>query len=204
MTGSITRRGLLSLAAVAGGRAGGNERVIIPVHRVVNRRAQLPPELWRRFWSSIWPEAYRDFDRSGIRLQTTDAAGEIRRSPADRPIFEGARRGAVNLVLTDAIPMHWDNGRALAGVTTIDDGYHLCVIALRYAHGHQAPFLSVNTCVHELLHVLLQDIFLGRPTWHKAGRHETRIDWHATRMWLFGDGGAVRRSAREYRARLGS
>jgi hypothetical protein len=197
----VTRRRLLGLAA-AGASPSAAGPLGVPVHRVTNARAQFPSGMLRRFWSAIWPEAYRDFHRSGIRLEATDAEGAIRRSPGDRPLFDGVRRGAVNLVLTDRIPMHWDNGRALAGVSTIDGGYHLCVIALRYAHGHQVPFLSVNTCVHELLHVLLQDIFIDRPAWHRAGRHEARIDWFATRMWLFGDAAEVRRSAGDYLKRL--
>jgi hypothetical protein len=72
------------------------------------------------------------------------------------------------------------------------------VIALRYAHGHQAPFLSVNTCVHELLHVLLGDIFEDRPAGLAGHRRELRVDWHATRMWLFHDGGAVRSATEAY------
>ncbi|MGH9671659.1 MAG: hypothetical protein ACRD44_00625, partial [Bryobacteraceae bacterium] len=61
-----------------------------------------------------------------------------------------------------------------------------------------------NTCVHELLHLLLQDVFIRRPIWHQTGAHETRIDWHATRMWLFGHNAGVRSSAREYLRRLKS
>jgi hypothetical protein len=197
----MTRRNFISVAAAAGGPAN-SRALILPVHRVMDARAQCPPERLRRFWSSIWPEAVRDFHRSGIELQTSDANGEVRRSPADRPIFVGLQRGVINLVLTDRIPMYWDNGRALAGVTTLHEGHPLCLLALRYAHGHQIPFLSVNTCVHELLHVLLQDIFISRPKWREAGEHEFRIDWYATRLWLFHDGAAVRKSAQVYLERL--
>ena len=130
----------------------------------MDSRARCTPEQLHHFWSDIWPEAVRNFSGGGIGLQTTDGPGEVRRSPGDRPIFVGLRRGVINLVLTDHIPMKWDNGRALAGVTTIQDGYHVCLIALRYAHGNQVPFLSVNTCVHELLHALLQDVFVRRPS----------------------------------------
>jgi hypothetical protein len=91
--------------------------------------------------------------------------------------------------------MDWDNGRALAGATTLREGYCVCMIALRYAHGHQVPFLSTNTCVHEMLHALLQDIFVNRPNWLQTGERESRIDWYATLLWLFQDGTAIRRSA---------
>jgi hypothetical protein len=98
--------------------------------------------------------------------------------------------------------MNWDNARALAGVTTLYEGHSLCVIAINYAHGDQAPFLSLNTCVHELLHVLLQDIFVTRPKWWQVAARETRIDSYATRLWLLHDGAAIRRSARPYIVRL--
>lgn len=130
-----------------------------------------------------------------MRLQCEDASGEIRRSASGRPLLLGLKRGVINLVVTDHVPMEWDNGRALAGVTKLHEGYCLCVVAVRYAHGHHVPFFSTNTCVHEMLHVLLQDIFLKQPGTIQVGEHETRIDWYATRMWLFRDGGAVRESA---------
>jgi hypothetical protein len=126
----------------------------------------------------------------------------VRRTPGDQPLFTGLRRGVLNLVITDYIPMAWDHGRALAGVTTIHDGYHLCLIALRYAHGNQTPFLSVNTCVHEVLHALVGDIFIRGPKWYQTGGREMRIDWYATRLWLFRDGAAVRDAARTYLRRL--
>jgi hypothetical protein len=105
------------------------------------------------------------------------------------------RRGVINLVLTDHIPMDWDMGRALAGVTVLREGYCVCMIALSYAHVDQIPFLSVNTCVHELLHALLQDVFVSRPTSFQAGERESRIDWYATRLWLLHDGAVIRKSA---------
>jgi len=168
----------------------------------MDSRARCTPEELRYFWSHIWPQAFRDFTRGGITLQTTDSTGEVKRSPGDKPIFVGLRRGVLNLVLTDFIPMKWDAGRSSAGVTTIYEGYHLCLIALRHAHGDQVPFLSVNTCVHELLHALLQDVFVTHPNWYQSGSREFRIDWFATRLALFHDGAAVRQSAQAYLTRL--
>jgi len=52
-------------------------------------------------------------------LQTSDGPGEVRRSAGGNPVFVGLRRGVINLVLTDQLPPYWDNGRALAGVTTL-------------------------------------------------------------------------------------
>jgi hypothetical protein len=161
----------------------------------VDPRARCSPKQRRQFWS-VWPEAVRDFSQRGIGLQTSDGPGEVRRSPGDLPVFIGLRRGVINLVLTDHIPTKWDNGRALAGVNTIHDGYHACLLALQYAHGDQVPFLTVSACVHEILHALLQDVFVSRPKWFQTGGREFRIDWYATGLWLFHDGAAVRKSAR--------
>jgi hypothetical protein len=198
----VTRRYFIWTAAAAAIRANESTLVLVPVHRIMDARAQCPPEEPRRFWSSIWPEAVRDFGRGGIELQTSDGPGEVRRSPGDKPIFVGLRRGVINLILTDHLPLYWDNGRALAGMTTIYDGYHVCMIALRYAHGDQIPFLSVNTCVHELLHALLQDVFVSRPKWYQSGGREFRIDSYATSLWLFHDGAGIRESAKAYLGRL--
>ena len=139
---------------------------------------------------------------AGSHSQTTDGPGEVRRTAGDRPNFIGLRRGVMNLVITDHIPMLWDNARALAGVATLYGAYPVCLIALRFAHGNQIPFVAVNTCVHELLHALMQDIFVGDPSWYQSGGREFRIDWYATRMWLFHDGAAVRKSAQVYLERV--
>ena len=176
--------------------------VIVPVHRVMDARARPTPDQLRRFWTTIWPEAARDFGRSGIRLETTDAAGEVRRTAADRPIFTGLRRGAINLVITDYIPMYWDRGRSSAGVTTLHEGFVICMIAVQHAHGNQVPLISLNTCTHELLHAILGDIYLGSPKWYQSGGREARADWDATRLWLTGGGADIRRAAQAYVTRL--
>jgi len=199
----MTRRDFLWAGTVAP-TLGLEPKLAVPVHRVMDSRIQCTPEQLRRYWWSVWPEAVRDFDRGGIQLRCTDANGEVRRSPGGRPIFIGLSPGAINVVLTDHIPMYWDNGRALAGMTTLHEGYCVCAIALSYAHGDQIPFLSVNTCVHEILHALLQDIFVRRPGWFQSGVRESRIDWYATRMSLFHDGAAIRKSAADCLTRLRS
>ena len=170
----------------------------------MDAKTPCPAEFVQRFWQRTWPEAFRDLGRAGIELQTTDATGDVRPTAGGRPIFSGLRRGAINLILTDHIPMYWDDGRALAGTSTVYESYHLCVIALRFAHPHRAPFFSVNTCVHELLHVLLQDIFVTHPKWREANEREGRIDWLATRLWLFHSGDSIRQSAKAYLDRLRS
>jgi len=172
--------------------------LVVPIHVVLDSRAKWRPEQIGRFWSRIWPEAVPNFGSCGIRLESSVRTGEIRRSPADNPIFIGVVSGAVNMVVTDHIPMVWDKGRGWSGVTTRYDGYDLCAIALDYAHGNQMPLLSVNTCVHELLHALLHDIFEKHPVGVAGQKREFRIDWYATRLWLFHDGAAIREGARSY------
>src|SRR5262252_5838672 len=108
----MERRDFLKLAAMTAAPFTGNEPIAAPLHRVMDGITPCAPEHIRRFWDRTWPEAFRDFQRAGVEWQTTDAAGEVRRSPGDRPIFIGLRRGVINLVLTDHIPMHWDRGRA--------------------------------------------------------------------------------------------
>jgi hypothetical protein len=173
----VTRRNFILTAAAVAGRSGVPARLLVPVHRIMDSRAQCSPEQLHQFWYGIWPEAVRNFGRGGIELQTSDGPGEVRRSPGDVPIFVGLRRGVINLVLTDHIPMKWDNGRAQAGVTTIHDGYHLCLVALQYAHGDQVPFLSTNTCavagrLREAAEVV-PDRRTGIP--HRLVRHPTRV-----------------------------
>ncbi len=108
----------------------------------------------------------------------------------------------LNVVVTNQIPLAWDNGRGLNGVTTLHQGFHLCMVAVHFAHGHQMPFVSVNTCLHELLHALCLDIFENRPGGAEGAWREFRIDTLATRLWLFRDGVRIRILAEEYARRL--
>jgi hypothetical protein len=75
------------------------------------------------------------------------------------------------------------------------------MIALYEAHPHQVPYLSVNTCVHELLHVLLDDVAETRPKGWRGAAREFRIDLYATRLWLFHDGAEIRKAAQSYLVR---
>jgi hypothetical protein len=195
----VTRRAFLGVTLSG---AAVEQPVTVPVRRIVDAHAKLSPGELTGFWSKIWPESLRDLGRGGVHLPVTDAPGEIKRTAADRPVFVGVERGVLNLILTDQLPLYWDASRALAGVTTVYQGYHLCLIALRYAHGNQVPWFSVNTCTHELLHALMQDVYVTHPKWYQSAGREARIDSYATGVWLFGSGAAVRRSAREYVARL--
>jgi hypothetical protein len=195
----VTRRAFLG-ALLSGAAA--EQPVVVPVRRIVDGHARFSANELTGFWRKIWPESLRDLGRGGIQLRVTDAPGEIKRTAADRPIFVGLQRGVLNLILTDQLPLYWDASRAIAGATTIYEGYHVCLLALRYAHGNQAPWFSVNTCTHELLHAVMQDIYAMHPKWYQSAGSEARIDSYATGLWLFGSGAAIRRSAREYVRRL--
>jgi hypothetical protein len=198
----MTRRDLLAMAVPAATRSATPPRLAVPIHRILDGRAKNPPERVQHFWPRLWSEAAQDYRQGGIDFDITDGPGEVRHSPADNPVFVGLRGRAINLVVTDVLPIYWDGGRALAGVSTIHDGYHVCMIALRYAHVNQVAFLSVNTCLHEILHALLQDIFLKAPKWYQSGGREVRVDYYATRLWLFHDGEEVRKSGEAYLRRL--
>jgi hypothetical protein len=204
----MTRREFfLSIASAAG--AGvvptiSQTPIIVPVHLVLDGQAKWRPEQLHYFWSHIWPEAVRDLASCGIRLESSLRAGEVWRHSGREPEVTGLNSGVINFVISDRIPIEWDNGRALSGVTTRYRGYHLCMVALNHAHCHQIPLLAVNTCVHELLHALLQDIFESRPAGWRGETREFRIDLYATRLWLFHDGTAIRKAARIYVERLQS
>lgn len=198
----MTRREIIRAVPATAPALRAEAFLALPVRHVFDSRAKPNPEVFRSFSLELWPETVRNFEQGGIRFQTSQGPGEVRRAPSGRPVFEGLHRGVINLVLTDYIPMQWDHGRGLGGVTTVYEGYHVCLIALRYAHGNQIPFVSVNTCVHELLHVLLLDIFEKRPKGVPGRGRELRIDWHATRLWLFGGSDLLRNSAASYLERL--
>lgn len=194
----MTRRGLFAAIAPSALAQSPPAGLEVPVSLIQDSRANFDPARIRAFWEDVWTEALRDLGRCGIRLQVQRVDGEVRRLPSGRPLFTGLQRGRLNVVITNQIPLQWDNGRGLNGLTTMHQGFHLCMAAVHFAHGHQAPFLSVNTCVHELLHALCLDIFENRPQGAGGAWREFRIDALATRLWLFGDGVQIRILAEQY------
>lgn len=200
----MNRRDFIACLAVpASARAATSPpRIVIPVRRALDTRARwTEPEL-RRFYTTIWDEALGNLSKCGVDLHVTTETGEIRQYPSGRPKFMGVHPAMLNVMLTDSLPMAWDGGRAIAGTSTIYEGHHVSVIALRYAHGHRLPWIAVNTVLHELLHFLLLDVFVSRPGMIRARWREERVDWHATRLWLLGGDDAVRQSAGQYLQRL--
>jgi hypothetical protein len=191
----MTRREWLGAAIFAAAARHRFTPLAIPIHRVIDAGARCPPDTLHQFWSKVWPEAMVEFGRGGIQLQVEDGPGEMRHTAGGHPVFHGLRRGVLNLVLTDNIPANWDGGRALAGVTLLYDGYPLSLIAMRFAHGNQFPYFSVNTIVHELLHALLGDIFVPHPNWYQPATREWRADSQATNLWLFHQSASIRAAA---------
>src|SRR5579871_5370077 len=179
----MTRRLLLSVPLLAAApktfgawRDPPVKPVTVPVRIVIDTHAALRSEQTARFWNRLWPQAARDLASGGVHVETHVGDGEVRRSAGGRPIFVGLDRTVLNLVITGQIPMLWDRARALSGVTTRVEGFHICLVALNYAHGHQVPYLSVNTCLHEILHALLGDIFENRPGGLHGAAREFRTD----------------------------
>jgi hypothetical protein len=200
----MTRRSFISLAAALSKPAAASIAAfpVVPVRLVLDKHAKPWQGRQAKFWAEVWPEAVRDLKRGGVMLSTTKSDGEIVRPYGRQPVITGLAREALNVVVTDQIPLEWDNGRMLNGVTTLYRGHHLCVFAMNWAHAHQVPVVSVNTCLHEILHALLGDIFEIRPQGWTGQARELRVDSIATRLWLFGDGSAVREPARDYVERL--
>lgn len=176
--------------------------VTLPVRLILDDRAKLGPHQLHFFWAYLWPQAVSELWRCGVHVAASQAPGEIWRPPGREPMVSGLDRGSLNLVITNQIPMEWDSGRGVSGITTWYRGYSLSVVAITRCHGNQVPFLSTNTCLHEMLHALLGDIFDARPGRAAVQAREFRADWYATMLWMLWDGGAVRRAAAAYVARL--
>lgn len=192
----MTRRGLLLMAAVP------TQPLILPVHLIIDTKSKPWPGRLELFWSRIWPEAVRDLRRCGIQIAERRTNIEMEKPSQREPIISKLAHGVLNLVVTDQIPMYWDHGRSLNGVTLLYRGHHVSMIALNWAHAHRIPLLSVNTCLHEILHALLGDILERKPPAWRGEAREMRVDAVATRMWLFGDGSGVREPARRYVEKL--
>jgi hypothetical protein len=193
----MTRRALLAMIASDPLHGAGEPDVVIPVRIILDSRLG-GSTLVERVWKPVWTETLRDLRRGGMHVQTGSGAGEVKRTASGSPVFTGLVHGVVNVVVTHRMPVNWDRGRGVTAVATRFEGHHVVLIALDRAHGHQIPFLSVNTCLHELIHVLLQDVYDNRPAGLEGEAREFRVDAYATRLWLFGDGSALRNAARGY------
>jgi hypothetical protein len=198
-----TRRQLLLLPLAPQLALAGEAALRVPVLCVRNIHAKCTPRQMREFNDRVWNEALFTLEKSGIHLDVLDREGEVLKYPSDRPRIIGLARNRLNIVLTDHLPMYWDHGRSLGGLSTVYEGCHLCMVGIQNAHGFRIPFLSVNSVVHELLHIFLMDVFTasdgGLMNTHTR---ESRVDWYATRMWLFHDGAAVRESVQQYLKRF--
>jgi hypothetical protein len=189
----MTRREFISMAPLAGVVPTDSQALLrLPINIIQDKRVMLRPGQLDNFWSTIWAEAVRDLALCGIEPLVSTRTGDIWRPPGRQPVVSGLVHRAINLVITDQIPVEWDGGRALSGVALLYRGFELCVLALSRAHGHLIPLISVNSCIHELLHVLLCDIFEHRPAGLLGEAREFRIDCYATRLWLLHDGEAIR------------
>jgi len=202
----MTRRKAIggAILVASGPASGATAHLEIPLVRISDKYARSNPAKRAQFLTEIWKEAEQVFAKAGISLRTIDRIGEVLQYPSGRPRFRCLERGIINIVLADCVPLDWDKGRSLAGVSALYEGFCVCVVSLNEAHGNQIPFISVNTVVHELLHVLLQDVFRDRTSVFHGQSSEARVDLHATRLWLFGSDETVRESARVCLERLRS
>lgn len=134
------------------------------------------------FHDRIWPEAVRDLAKAGTVVCRSTGPGRIIRPPDRPPILEGIVRGVINMYLTTSVPMYWDYGRALRGIAFDHRGHRVAVIALNYAHALRFPYLSTNTCLHELLHFIVGDTNLMKSQGWAASLRELRVEGLATRL----------------------
>lgn len=176
--------------------------VRVPVYLIFDARAGLSDHRKVSFLNGIWREARRDLERAGIILDVVEGPGEIERPLYQEPIVKGLVPGRLNVMVTRRIPVMWSRGRPWNGLTMLYRGFHLCLIALDRAQSHRVPVVGVNTCLHEVLHAIMGDIFLQNPSAMAAQQRELRIDWLATQLWLFGSSTTVRRAASAYSSRL--
>ncbi|MGJ5816432.1 hypothetical protein [Paludibaculum fermentans] len=200
----MTRRSFCTLVPAVLTAAAAPAPVIVPVSLVLDSKATLTPEVKQHFWSTLWPQAVQDFSAAGVQLNCRNVTGEVLRPPGRQPVVSGLDPATLNIVLTGTIPMEWDSGRSLSGVTLRYRGQHLCMISLYRAHGHLIPLVSMNTCVHEILHALMLDIFERNPQGVAGAGRELRIEYLATRLWLLRDAAQIRESARSYVRKLQS
>lgn len=183
-------------------RAEPPDPVEVPILLVINQHAKWNNALLRDFRTKVWDEAAWCFAQSGVKLRIEERIGEVLKYPGGRPRFVGLDPKRLNVVLTDHVPLSWDQARYSAGVSRIYEGCHVCLIAVGVAHGNRVPLLALNSVVHELLHVFLQDIYAERGELMKGYDREVRVDWHATRLWLSRNHTAIKQAASEYVKKL--
>ncbi len=138
----LTRRQLLGAMAAGGALTGRAGDLVVPVHQIFDGSTKWNQERLSWFRSRLWPEAEGDLKKCGIRLQVTSATGDVERPAWREPVVKGLQRGVINFVITGRIPILWDRGRGLSGVSSLYRGHHMCMIALIRANMHQAPFIS--------------------------------------------------------------
>src|SRR5690349_16695052 len=125
----MTRRSFFAAAVSMGVPT--SPPVTVPVHIAIDTRAKISPSQLQRFWPRLWNQAVGDFARGGIRIDATCGESTVDRPVGREPVILGLARGALNVIVTNQIPIQWDRARALCGVTTLYRGYHVSMIALR-------------------------------------------------------------------------
>jgi hypothetical protein len=136
----------------------------------------------RYFHDRIWREACEDLAKLGISVEMVTGRGCVHRPPDRAPVFEGLIRGAINIVLTRTVPMHWDRCRGMKGLAFRAGGYDVCLLALDHAHAFRFPYLATNSCLHELLHFLLGDVDAKKPGGLAGEWREFCVDALATHL----------------------
>src|SRR4051794_17225086 len=121
MANTMTRRDILQAAALLATPSG--PQLEIPVHRMLDKNARCSPVQVKTFLSSVWNEAVHNFAQGSIALRVTESNGEVQKYPSGKPRFRCLQREMINVVLTDRIPLDWDKGRSLPGISTLYEGF---------------------------------------------------------------------------------
>jgi hypothetical protein len=122
-----------------------------------HRGATLHSEDVDWFRNCLLPEALLDLTKAGVAPIVRWGGGWIERKEADA-LFHGVVPKAVNVFVTPWVPLCWDKGMGLCGLSGIAAGTDTVIVSTANAHRHLVPYLATNTLLHEFGHVLRGDL----------------------------------------------
>jgi hypothetical protein len=148
----------------------------LPIVVHIDRRgSQIRTTHVRWFWECLLREAEHDLIHAGVRITSTVGQGWIERGDIDA-FFHGVQPEAINVYVTHWIPLCWDLGRGLCGLSGLAGATEVIVVSAENAHRHIVPYLATNTLAHEIGHVLRGDLRLRNPGGWEEQQRELSLD----------------------------